>query len=68
MFTHTNIGLIEKNSTKKSLKEKEDIYSYLNIEDITDADYTDTKRVCEDFEINNLQNVAICVFKVILCC
>ena len=38
------------------------------MEDITDADYTDTKRVCEDFEINNLQNIVICVFKVILCC
>ena len=34
--------------------EKEDFYSLLNMEDIADADYTHTKRVCEDFEIKNL--------------
>ena len=34
--------------------EKEDFYSRLNMEDIADADYTHTKRVCEDFEIKNL--------------
>ena len=33
-----------------SLPEKEDFYSHLNIEDITDADYTHTKRVCKDFK------------------
>ena len=33
------------------LPEKEDFYSHLNIEDITDADYTHSKRVCKDFEI-----------------
>ena len=32
-----------------SLPEKEDIYSHLNTEDITDADYTHTKRVCKVF-------------------
>ena len=26
-------------------------YSHLNIEDVTDADYSHTKRVCKDFEI-----------------
>ena len=26
----------------------------MNIEDITDADYIDAKRVCKDFEIKNL--------------
>ena len=36
-----------------SLPEKEDLYSHLNMEDITDADYMDTKRV-EDFKIKNL--------------
>ena len=37
-----------------SLPEKEDFYSHLNMEDITDADYAHTKRVCKDFEIKNL--------------
>ena len=36
-----------------SLPEK-DVYSYLNIEDITDADYVYAKRVCKAFEIKNL--------------
>ena len=39
---------------ESSLPEKEDFYSHLNIEDITDADYAHTKRVCKDFEIKNL--------------
>ena len=46
--------MIGKNSTslpKTSLPEKEDFYSYLNMEDITNADYTHAKRVCKDFEI-----------------
>ena len=34
--------------------EKEDFYSHLNMEDITDADYVHAKRVCKDFEIKNL--------------
>ena len=38
----------------KSLPEKEDSYSHLNIEDITDADYVHAKTVCKDFEIKNL--------------
>ena len=42
----------EKSET--SLPEKEDFYSHLNMEDITDADYTHAKRVCKDFKINNL--------------
>ena len=37
-----------------SLLEKEDFYSHLNMEDITDADYAHGKRVCKDFEIKNL--------------
>ena len=32
-----------------SLPEKENFYSHLNLEDITDADYAHTKRVCKDF-------------------
>ena len=36
-----------------SLTEKEDFYSHLNMEDITDAHYA--KNVCKDFEIKNLE-------------
>ena len=36
------------------LPEKEVFYSHLNMEDITDADYSHAKRVCKDFEIKNL--------------
>ena len=37
-----------------SLPEKEDFYSHLNMEDITDADYAHAKRVCKDFGIKYL--------------
>ena len=37
-----------------SLTEKEDFYSHLNMEDITDADYAYAKRVCKNFEIKHL--------------
>ena len=37
-----------------SLPEKEDFYSHLNMEDITDADYAHVKRVCKNFEIKIL--------------
>ena len=37
-----------------SLPEKEDFYSHLNMEDITDVDYAHAKRVCKDFEIKNV--------------
>ena len=40
--------------SQTSLLEKEDFYSYLNMKDITDAEYTHTKRVCKGFEINNV--------------
>ena len=38
-----------------SLPEKEAFYSNLNMEVITDADYSHTKGVCKYFEINNLR-------------
>ena len=38
-----------------SLFEKEDFYSHLNVEDITDANYEHAKRVSKDFEIKNLR-------------
>ena len=37
-----------------TLSGKEDFYSHLNMEDITDADYTHAKRVCKDFEIKKI--------------
>ena len=37
-----------------SLPEKEDFYNHLNMEYITHAGYEHSKRVCKDFEINNL--------------
>ena len=36
-----------------SLLEKQDFYSHLNMEDITDADYAHAKRVCKDFKIKS---------------
>ena len=38
--------------SEASLPGKEDFYSHLNIEDITDTYYVHTKKVCKDFEIN----------------
>ena len=37
-----------------SLPGKEDFHSHLNMEDLTDADYSHAKRLCKDFEIKNL--------------
>ena len=37
------------------LPEKEDFYSHLNLEDITDADNAHRKRVCKNFEIKYLR-------------
>ena len=34
-----------------SLLEKEDFYRHLNMEDITDTDYAQTRRACKDLEI-----------------
>ena len=36
------------------LTEKEEFYSHLNVEDITEADFAHAKRVCKNFEIKNL--------------
>ena len=46
-----------------SLLEKEDFYSHVNMEDITDADYEHAKRVCKDFKI--WVNIVIYILKVI---
>ena len=42
-----------KKFNETSLPEKEDFYSHLNMEDITDVDYTHTKKVFRDFEMKN---------------
>ena len=52
VFILTNIYDWEK-FNEMSLPEKEDFYSHLNMEDITDADYAHTKRVCKGFKIGN---------------
>ena len=38
------------NFNETSLPEKEEFYSKLNMEDITDADYIHAKRVCKGFQ------------------
>ena len=37
------------------MEPEKDFYSYLNMEDITDADYVHTKRVFKDFKTKNLR-------------
>ena len=38
-----------------SLSEKENFYSHLNMEDITNADYAHARKVFKNFEIKNLR-------------
>ena len=35
---------------KTTLPENKDFYIYLNMEDVTDADYAHAKRVCKDLK------------------
>ena len=42
------------NFGEASLPEKEEFYSYLNMEDIIDEDYGHAKRVSKDFEIKKI--------------
>ena len=37
-----------------SLPEKDDFYSHLNMQVITDVDYMHAKRICKDFKIRHL--------------
>ena len=49
-----------------SLREKEDFYSHLNMEDITDADYAHTpKEFVKILKEKVLENIMICIFKAI---
>ena len=41
-----------------SLPKKEDFYSHLNVEDITDADYAQAKEVSKDFEIKKIGRIS----------
>ena len=47
-----------------TLLETEEFFSNLNMEEIRDADYTDVKRVCKDFEVKNLDEYQDCALKV----
>ena len=53
MFFLMNMWLVDK-FNETLLLEKADFYSHLNMEDINDADYAHSKRVCKIFEIKNL--------------
>ena len=53
VFIFMNIWMIGKNLLK-IITWKEFFYIYLNMEDIIDSDYAQTKRVCKDLEITNL--------------
>ena len=33
---------------------KEDLYCHLNVEDVTSTYYLHAKRICKDFDVNNL--------------
>ena len=60
----------QKLNIETSLPEKDDFYSQLNIENISDADYKHAKRVCKDFKIRDyminivIVNIIIFMFKV----
>ena len=60
-----NIWMIGKNSTKHHYLKKEKFYSHVNMEEITDADYTHAERVCKNFEIKIQQTIMICLLIVI---
>ena len=45
-----------------SLPEKEDFYSHLNMEDITDADYAQAQRVCKNFEMKKFRRISRFVY------
>ena len=47
------------------MPEKEEFYSNLNMEDLTDADYMHAKRVFKDFDKKHLGDIMICILKVI---
>ena len=64
VFTLRNTWMIGKNSMKHHYLKKKNFNSHLNMKD-TDADYTNAKRVCKEFEIKNLGEYHDFMFKVI---
>ena len=47
------MSMIGKSLMKRNYLKKEESFSNLNIEETTDSDYMDGKRLCEDFKIKN---------------
>ena len=41
-----------------SLPEREDFYSHLNLNDISDADYAHAKRVCKDLGLKKFMRIS----------
>ena len=52
-FILMNIWMIAKKFNDTLEETLEDFYSYLNMENITDADYAHANRVCKDVELKN---------------
>ena len=50
-----NISMFKKNSSSFG---KEDFYSHLNMEGITNADYAHAKRLCKDFETKSFRRIS----------
>ena len=50
-----NISMFKKNSPSFG---KEDFYSQLNMEGITNADYAHAKRLCKDFETKSFRRIS----------
>ena len=50
MLILMSIWMNEESLMKHHCLKKKEFYSNLNLENITDADYLDTKRGCKDFE------------------
>ena len=55
VFTLMNVWMIGKKLSETSLPEKEYFCSHLNMESITDADYTHTERAFKDFVTENIR-------------
>ena len=45
-----------------SLGDKEEFYSHLNMEYVTDINYTHTKRVCKNVEIEEFRRISLFVW------
>ena len=66
VFFLMNIWIVGKNSMKHYYLER-NVYSHLNMEDITDSAYVHRKRVFQDFKIKNLEEYHVLYFKAIYC-